>query len=74
MHKGDRVRFLREECGDIFCFVNKSDVKTLIGITKYSPNVNKILLKYTSSYHFGIFHTVNVYLPSLCTRCYRNGR
>lgn len=73
MHKGDRVRFLREECGDIFCFVNTSDVKTLMEITKYSSNVNKILLKYSSSYYFGIFHTFNVYLASLCTRCYRIG-
>ena len=42
-------------------------------ITKYSSNVNKILLKYSSSYYFGIFHTFNVYLASLCTRCYRIG-
>ena len=41
---------------------------------KYSLKVDKIFLKYTSSYYFGVFHTFNVYVPSLCTHCYRNGK
>ena len=74
MHKGDRARFTSEECGDTFCFVNTRDVKTLLEIMKYSLKVDKICLKYTSSYYSGIFHTFNVYVPSLCTHCYRNGK
>ena len=75
MHKGDRARFLREEGGDTFCFVNTNNVKTLIEIMKYSLKVDKIFLKYILQVIIlAYFYTFNVYVPSPCTLCYRNGK